>query len=324
MDDNEYICAHIKDILPTSLISLCSSYISAYDDISEVRLRSERFISFTSGEKNIITNVLCTQALLDECIELLINSSLYKLKSHISNGVIPLCNGFRAGICGSALLDDGRIEAVYGYTSINIRFPRSYLGCGNELCEHIRRLAPGNGCLLLSPPSGGKTTFLRDIVRSLSTPPVSKRVCVVDKNFELSPLQCLPDAQLDVLAGYPLERGIDIATRYLAPQYIVCDEIGADADIDAISSALHSGVSFIASAHSSSISDLLSKPKLSRLIKNGAFSCFALLKRNADVGIRAELYDLADIVRYTETGVESIENSIISNKCDADICHSFG
>lgn len=323
MDDNEYICMHLKDILPASLVSLCTSYISAYDDISEVRLRMDSYISFTSGEKNIITGVLCTQALFDECMKLLINSSLYKLKAHISNGMIPLRNGFRAGICGAALLDNGRIEAIYGYTSINIRFPRSYLGCGDALSERIRRLLPGQGCLLLSPPSGGKTTFLRDIIRSLSTPPVSKRVCVVDKNFELSPLQRLPDAQLDVLAGYPLERGIDIATRYMAPQYIVCDEIGADADIDAISSALHSGVSFIASAHSSSIADMLSKPRLSRLIKNGAFSCFALLKGNADIGIRAELYELADIARSTETEDERIECDIVSNECYADIGRSF-
>lgn len=320
MDDNEYIRAHLKDILPSSLIPLCTSYITAYNDISEIRLRTGRYITFTSKGRNIITGFLCTRDVFDECVRTLINNSLYKLKDHISNGVIPLSSGFRAGICGTALLDGGRIENIYEYTSINIRFPRSYIGCAQKLSEHIRdRLAPGRGCLVISPPCGGKTTFLRDIARSLSTPPVSERVCVVDKNFELSPLQALPDAQLDILAGYPLERGIDIATKYLSPRYIVCDEIGADADIDAISSALYSGVTFIASAHCASIADMISKPNIYKLIKNKAFSCFALLKRDKDATVVAELYNESDIARYIETDGERVECRSFSCMCDATV-----
>lgn len=286
MNDNiDYVLRYIGNYLPEPLLSVCKKYISSYGNLDEVRLRRGGFLSFAAEEKNIITSFLCTPDIFDKCSKLLIGNALYKNKFYINNGIIPLSHGFRAGICGSALITGNAIEDVYGYSSLVLRLPSHHRGCAAGLVEHILSEFDRNrsGLLITSPPCGGKTTFLRDIARSLSTPPVTKRVCVVDTNFELASASEEPNACMDVLSGYPIDVGINIAVKFLNPQFIICDEIGNDADTKAINSALHSGVPFIASAHASSVDELLAKPNIRSLIERRAFSDVAILKRHNDI-----------------------------------------
>ena len=49
---------------------------------------------------------------------------------------------------------------------------------------------------------------------------------------------------LDVLVGYPRALGIEIATRSLNSELIVCDEIGEGKEAEAIVSAQNCGVPF--------------------------------------------------------------------------------
>ncbi len=89
------------------------------------------------------------------------------------------------------------------------------------------------GLLLVGAPSSGKTTVLRDIARQLSSGSVGaiRRVAVIDERGELAGVyKGMRGIFLGLAArldGYPKAQGILQAVRSLAPDYILCDEIGS-------------------------------------------------------------------------------------------------
>ena len=90
---------------------------------------------------------------------------------------------------------------------------------------------------MAGPPSSGKTTFLRDIARSLSLGRFAsgRRVAIVDERGELGGFDLGPCA--DILRGYPKETGLEVALRTLSPEVIVCDEL-SQRDFKAVQGAL--------------------------------------------------------------------------------------
>ena len=56
---------------------------------------------------------------------------------------------------------------------------------------------------------------------------------------------CIRDRHCDVLSGYPKHIGMQHALRALAPDVIVCDEVGAMEDIAAITQAANAGVGLV-------------------------------------------------------------------------------
>ena len=81
-------------------------------------------------------------------------------------------------------------------------------------------------------------------------------------------------ALVDFLSGYPREKGIEIATRTLSPEIVVCDEISTRSDADAIMRASSAGVSVIATCHGPSLSEIKRSPAAGELIAAGAFDLF--------------------------------------------------
>ena len=129
------------------------------------------------------------------------------------------------------------------------------------------------------PPGCGKTTVLRDLARQLSSGVRGGRnfrVAVVDERGELAATCCgCPQNDLgpccDVLDGYPKGEGIRQAVRCLAPDVVICDEIGGTDDARAVMEGLNAGVAVIASAHASSLAELCARPYLRALLDTGAF-----------------------------------------------------
>ena len=84
---------------------------------------------------------------------------------------------------------------------------------------------------------------------------------------------------IDVLEDYPKAQGIEIATRTLSPQALICDEIGDYEEADAILSVQSSGVPLIASAHGSDLSSLLARPAIRLLDRAGVFGAYIGIER---------------------------------------------
>lgn len=130
--------------------------------------------------------------------------------------------------------------------------------------------------IIVSPPGFGKTTILKDIIKNLSTGIESFGfnsidVGVVDERGEISAMfKGVPQNDLglrvDVIENVPKEVGIKMLIRSMAPSVIVADEIGTEADVNAINYAFCSGVKGIFTCHGASYDDFIKNPFMKRIV----------------------------------------------------------
>ena len=82
---------------------------------------------------------------------------------------------------------------------------------------------------------------------------------------------------LDRLLGYPKHLAVTHAARTLAPEYIICDEIGTEEEVRAMSYALGTGVKLIATVHAGSPEEFRERRITRELTGAGLFDWFAQL-----------------------------------------------
>jgi len=279
----------------------------------EVRLRVDKPISITCGGQTWFLDrdaqlhnlprhcwVLSPQDISQAVVEM----CAYSIHSHqqeMTSGYISLRGGHRAGICGTAVLERGRITGVRDVTSINLRIAREIRGVANVLIDEIYRKELC-GLLITGVPSSGKTTILRDLARQLAGGVTGRyiRIAVVDERGELGAVyQGVPQNDLgdtcDILSGYPKGEGILSAVRTLSPQVILCDEIGAGAEVESILDGLNCGVKIIATAHGSSIAEVLRRPQIRRLVEQGAFEKIVRLGDAEEPGKILEIANVGEL-----------------------------
>ena len=122
----------------------------------------------------------------------------------------------------------------------------------------------------------GKTTLIRDIVRQISTGIkeikfLAINVGVVDERGEIASLfRGIPQNDIgiktDIIDNVPKSLGMKMLIRSMAPKVIVADEIGSEADIEAIKYAICSGCKGSFTAHGSNFEDISLNPIIKNLI----------------------------------------------------------
>ena len=213
-------------------------------------------------------------------IEALCDGSTYAAADTIRAGYLSLPGGVRVGVCGHARREGGRLLDIDEVGTFVFRFPHA-VSLEVGFLRGLLRSHPGRGVLVWSPPGVGKTTFLREAIRLFAARPHPWRVAAVDTREELcAPLSGEPLC-LHSLLGYARGEGIAIATRTLAAQLIVCDEIGGREEAEAMREALGAGIPLLASAHGGSLSEVLARPGLRELCRDGIFGSFLGLSRPA-------------------------------------------
>ena len=80
-------------------------------------------------------------------------------------------------------MTDGKITAVRGITSVNIRIPHRVPHAADGLYEAVKKYG---SVLVFSPPGKGKTTALGELIPLLSGGDEQKNVAVIDTRRELS------------------------------------------------------------------------------------------------------------------------------------------
>lgn len=251
------------------------------EEIDEIRLRRDRPASLTSRGKNIVTDLVCTPPELAETISRLCGGTMHAHSETIAQGYIAFGGGGRAGVCGRAVggqagapggaAQGWAIAGVADIDALCIRVPRSVWGISARLCDYLASRGYAASALVYSPPGGGKTTLLRDAASALARAPHSRRVAVIDTRGELYREDMFRGAIADIFTGYPKAAGIELATRTMSPQYLVCDEIGAPDEAAAILAAQHTGVPLLASAHAATYDELIARPAVRILLDAGIF-----------------------------------------------------
>lgn len=242
--------------------------------------------------------LVCNEQMMNDAFKNICGYSVYAHLSEITSGFITMPFGHRAGICGTAVLSEGKIINIRDISSISIRISRQIKGLSSDMSARFAKSY--GGLLICGAPSSGKTTFLRDMARLLSSE-YSFTTSVVDTRNELSgSYRGKPQNDLgfsDVLVSYPRIKGIEHALRSLSPQIIICDEIGDKDDADAILSATNSGVRFIASIHASNPQELKERKYAKEILSTNAFSAVAFLSSPITPGRISRIMSVGDVLR---------------------------
>ncbi len=264
------------------------------NSINEIRLRKNAPISLTTGRKNLFIDRdghLCgisramhaTEDDINECMGKITGGSLYTCDEFIARGFVPLPEGGRAGVCGRAAIKSGKACGFAEIYSINLRLHRFIPDFASRLIGQYNVSAPC-GTLVCSPPAYGKTTFLRSAAYLLSAGVgiSARRVGIADERAELS-AGLGTTGLTDIISGMDKADAINILTRTMSPEIIVCDEISAN-EVEALLEAQNTGVVLIASAHCSTPRELLHRGRMKQLLQAGIFPLSVILGTDGGYG----------------------------------------
>ena len=121
-------------------------------------------------------------------------------------------------------------------------------------------------------------------------------VGVVDERSELAgSYQGVPQNDLgmrtDVLDGCPKAEGMEMLIRSMSPAVVAVDELGRKEDFKAVESVIHSGCKVIATAHGSSLEDVIHQPLFEKMVRQRVFERYIFLDRGEHAGVVQGIYD---------------------------------
>jgi len=257
----------------------------------ELELSSGDSVNITGGD-------------LEQLCDRITGYSRYAATETMRQGYLTAEGGFRVGICGTAVMENGVSVNLRCISSMTIRLNRQLIGIGKDLIEKLFPNGQMGNVLVLSPPGLGKTTLLRDLIRLLSegTERLSPmRVAVVDERCEIAVMQKgMPQMDVgphtDVLSGCPKAVAIPMLLRACNPQVIAVDEITVRDDLAAMVAAAHCGVRLLATIHASGQDELRVKPLFRQLLELRIFEKTVTIRKEGDrwTYLAEDLYEFSE------------------------------
>ena len=254
------------------------------EPVEEFRLRLGRPPSVTvSGMELGAESGTVTREHLHTVLENASQASVHTVLEQVKHGYITLKGGHRMGLCGTASYRNGEIMTMRYLTSLALRIARAAKGVAAPVLPQLMEQGQLQNTLILAPPGVGKTTLLRDLVRTLSED--GFRVGVADERGELAALwEGEPQFDIgrctDVIDGCPKREGMSILLRGMNPQVLAADEITDPKDVRVLRDACGCGVALLATAHGGSLSDLKQRPVYRGLLECNVFQRVVLLERH--------------------------------------------
>lgn len=300
----------VLGILPPNIRCVIEKLpIEIVNALTEIRLRTERPFVVQVGKvlqaitekgelsQEISDGLLVTGTDVQNSVQLVTRSSIYALEEELRSGFVTISGGHRVGLVGKVVLAGGKVKTLKDISGLNIRISREIYGAADGVMQYIVNVDEGSvyNTLVISPPSCGKTTLVRDISRQLSDgfshESVTFRgvkVGIVDERSEIAGVYAgLPQhnvgMQTDILDACPKAEGMLMLIRAMSPSVIVTDEIGRQDDVLAVREALNAGVKVVTTVHGRRVSDLKRRPFISELL-DGTFQRYICLGQSSSPG----------------------------------------
>lgn len=290
----------LKDFLDRDTYNLIIKNFS-FNDITEIRMRvNQKLIIVIKNKKYYLKTdnnefVIVTKLMIDNFIRRASENSLYAYNDSVINGFLTLANGIRIGIGGYVVFENGKINTIKNFQSLNIRIPHTIRNCSLLAYDFLTTDSVKN-TLIISAPGSGKTTFIRDYVYQLCQHNVSKNILIVDERNEIcSVVNGEPKIDLggfcDIYTNCTKKYAFQNGIRSMSPDVIVTDELDLEKDLDCIVEAINCGVNVVATIHAKDINQLKKKKGFDRVLDEKFFSRFVVLTNTEGPGTLANIYD---------------------------------
>ncbi len=259
----------LRNLLPPDLLPALDE--AEIEHPEELRLRiGQKLAVVTATDTVHLNSPKITAQHLDHLLERASGFSAHVSSELLRQGYLHTAAGCRIGFCGTVTGDGTVLRAL---TSASIRIPRAVPGCAADVAGQLLRDGLEN-TLLLSPPGCGKTTLLRDLIRSLSA--CGYRISAADERGELAgqsgrKLGFDLGPNTDVMTGGVKAESAMMLLRAMNPQILAFDEITAAQDLEVIRQAAGCGVTLLATAHAESRALMKCRPLYRELLDSRIF-----------------------------------------------------
>lgn len=304
---------NILQIFPREIRPLFEKVMLRERCLNELRLRAGKPILILEGErewfltgqgefteKHAFARVLKAEE-LEKILQHLCHYSLYAFEEEIKQGYITIAGGHRVGMVGQVVTEDKeKIRTMKYIRGINIRIAHEIKGVATEILPFLYEGGKTRSVLIMSPPGGGKTTLLRDVVRNFSDGTIYGKgvtVGVVDERSEIAGCymgqpQNDVGIRTDVLDACPKVIGMMMLLRSMSPKVIAIDELGDEKELQMVHQIVSCGSKVVATMHGDGLEDLKRRKWLELIVHERLFEIVIVLRKEGSRSIVKQIYEI--------------------------------
>ncbi len=275
------------ELLPEKYLKEWKLFELNKNKLQEIRLRVGQPLMLTyDGLELEKKEVLVTRRDIEQILEWLCGYGIYAYQEEIAKGYIAIKGGHRVGIGGQVVCDyAGNVTQIKYISSLLIRVSHDVTGLAEPLLDKLYRQGKVLSILILSPPGCGKTTLLRDLLRTVSDGNrcgKGENISLIDEREEIANTYMgIPVIDIgkrtDVISGCEKAPAMEMCLRTLGPEVVAVDEIYSEKDLEAIKRLKGCGCAILATHHAYSFEEFLEKPFGKEVMQYKLFERFVLL-----------------------------------------------